>query len=46
VTLVLAAAHAPPLNNDLFDAFFPKPYEPDRIVKWIKRYIKSRRVTP
>jgi CheY-like chemotaxis protein len=28
VTLVLAVAHAPPLNDDLFDCFFPKPYDP------------------
>jgi DNA-binding NtrC family response regulator len=47
VTLVLAAGQAPSLNENLFDAYFPKPYEPDRIVGWIKRHIKShRRVTP
>jgi DNA-binding NtrC family response regulator len=46
VTLVLAAAQSPLLNDDLFDVSFPKPYEPDRIANWIKRHIKSRRVTP
>jgi len=46
VTLVLAAGQAPLSNDDLFNAFFPKAYEPDRIVRWIKRHIKSRRVMP
>jgi two-component system, cell cycle response regulator CpdR len=46
VKLVLAAGQAPSSNDDLFDVFFPKPYELDRIVGWIKRHIKSRQVMP
>jgi CheY-like chemotaxis protein len=35
VTLVLAAGQPLLLHDALFDAFFPKPYEPDRIVRWV-----------
>jgi CheY-like chemotaxis protein len=38
VSLVLAAAHAPPITEDLlFDAFFIKPYPPEDIASWIRR---------
>jgi CheY-like chemotaxis protein len=36
--LVLASAMAlPVLEACVFDAFFMKPYQPDDIVRWIKR---------
>jgi hypothetical protein len=43
VVLVLASAYPPPLKESLFDAFFLKPYEPEAIVRWIRRNLKSDR---
>jgi CheY-like chemotaxis protein len=38
ISLVLAAAQAPPITEDLtFDAFFIKPYPPEDIANWIRR---------
>jgi CheY-like chemotaxis protein len=43
VALVLTSAYPPPLKENVFDAFFLKPYEPEAIVRWIRRNIKSDR---
>jgi DNA-binding NtrC family response regulator len=45
VALVLAAALPPPLEDNLFDAFFPKPYALEDIVGWIKGNTKAGRVS-
>lgn len=38
VSLILASAQAPPIVEDItFDAFFVKPYPPERLAAWIKR---------
>jgi CheY-like chemotaxis protein len=44
ISLVLAAAQAPPITEDLtFDAFFIKPYPPEDIANWIRRRHTSTR---
>jgi two-component system, response regulator PdtaR len=37
IALLLASAHAPPIEGSPFDAFFMKPYRPDDIAMWIRR---------
>jgi two-component system, response regulator PdtaR len=37
VSVLLASAHAPPIDGSPFDAFFIKPYSPEDIVMWIRR---------
>jgi CheY-like chemotaxis protein len=38
VPLLLSSAHALPITDcDYFDAFFVKPYDPQRIVTWISQ---------
>ena len=41
VALVLASAYQPP-KDQLFDAYFQKPYEPKDIARWVRLHIADR----